>query len=446
MHGRCLDLVAFHTRWLNTVEAPPTAQPYVAFLRTFHETRTAAASVEGAALTDPDTLLKSRHYKAYVRDLASYLVDFHRRAAPLLSVAHLLQPLADTCSAEQGLPSDAGTAAASSGSDPGLDLGLYTDAGALEALGGDALKAELSRRGLKAGGSVAQRAARLLAVRGLAPADIPAKHRGKNFEAVQAAAAAAQERAAGSGDEKEGGEGADGEAAQVTHGDAADAGAALDFVSDTLDIPHEHRFPAGEASTRWHEAVVRGMAEVLSDSISATLARVQRKQTRTLDELRADAEAEAEGHAGGAEARAMAQAALLDDSDSEEEAPIYNPKKVPLDWDGKPIPYWLYKLHGLRFAFPCEVCGGTTYHGPKVFQQHFSQRTHAEGMRRLGIPNSAHFHGLSKIADVQALWARVQAEMKETEWNAAADEEFEDSVGNVMNRKTYEDLARQGLL
>ncbi|CAE7871399.1 noi, partial [Symbiodinium sp. KB8] len=156
--------------------------------------------------------------------------------------------------------------------------------------------------------------------------------------------------------------------------------------------------------------------------------------------------AEAEGHAGGAEARAMAQAALLDDSDSEEEAPIYNPKKVPLDWDGKPIPYWLYKLHGLRFAFPCEVCGGTTYHGPKVFQQHFSQRTHAEGMRRLGIPNSAHFHGLSKIADVQALWARVQAEMKETEWNAAADEEFEDSVGNVMNRKTYEDLARQGLL
>ena len=27
--------------------------------------------------------------------------------------------------------------------------------------------------------------------------------------------------------------------------------------------------------------------------------------------------------------------------------PIYNPKNLPLGWDGKPIPYWLYKLHGL---------------------------------------------------------------------------------------------------
>lgn len=24
-----------------------------------------------------------------------------------------------------------------------------------------------------------------------------------------------------------------------------------------------------------------------------------------------------------------------------------NPKNVPIGWDGKPIPYWLYKLHGL---------------------------------------------------------------------------------------------------
>ena len=33
------------------------------------------------------------------------------------------------------------------------------------------------------------------------------------------------------------------------------------------------------------------------------------------------------------------------DSDDEEKA-IYNPKNLPLGWDGKPIPYWLYKLHG----------------------------------------------------------------------------------------------------
>lgn len=36
---------------------------------------------------------------------------------------------------------------------------------------------------------------------------------------------------------------------------------------------------------------------------------------------------------------------------------MYNPLKLPLGWDGKPIPYWLYKLHGLNQQFDCEICG-----------------------------------------------------------------------------------------
>jgi len=35
------------------------------------------------------------------------------------------------------------------------------------------------------------------------------------------------------------------------------------------------------------------------------------------------------------------------------DAPIYNPKNLPLGWDGKPIPYWLYKLHGLGIEYKC---------------------------------------------------------------------------------------------
>jgi splicing factor 3A subunit 3 len=31
----------------------------------------------------------------------------------------------------------------------------------------------------------------------------------------------------------------------------------------------------------------------------------------------------------------------------DEDGLIYNPLKLPIGWDGKPIPYWLYKLHGL---------------------------------------------------------------------------------------------------
>ena len=41
------------------------------------------------------------------------------------------------------------------------------------------------------------------------------------------------------------------------------------------------------------------------------------------------------------------QEEAVSDSDEEEDV-IYNPLKLPLGWDGKPIPYWLYKLHGLN--------------------------------------------------------------------------------------------------
>ena len=37
------------------------------------------------------------------------------------------------------------------------------------------------------------------------------------------------------------------------------------------------------------------------------------------------------------------------DSDEEDDY-VYNPLKLPLGPDGKPIPYWLYKLHGLNQA------------------------------------------------------------------------------------------------
>jgi splicing factor 3A subunit 3 len=68
----------------------------------------------------------------------------------------------------------------------------------------------------------------------------------------------------------------------------------------------------------------------------------------------------------------------------------YNPKNLPLGWDGKPIPYWLYKLHGLNISYNCEICGNFTYKGPKAFQRHFSEWRHAHGenlsdMKRLVV-------------------------------------------------------------
>lgn len=57
-----------------------------------------------------------------------------------------------------------------------IDLSQYSTCGALEALGGDALKAALARHGLKCGGTVAQRAERLFLLKSTALADIDKKH------------------------------------------------------------------------------------------------------------------------------------------------------------------------------------------------------------------------------------------------------------------------------
>ena len=46
-----------------------------------------------------------------------------------------------------------------------------------------------------------------------------------------------------------------------------------------------------------------------------------------------------------------------EEEDDEEDDIIYNPKNLPLGWDGKPIPYWLYKLHGLNIDYKCQICG-----------------------------------------------------------------------------------------
>ena len=65
-------------------------------------------------------------------------------------------------------------------------------------------------------------------------------------------------------------------------------------------------------------------------------------------------------------------------ADEDDDIP-YNPKNLPLGWDGKPIPYWLYKLHGLNISYNCEICGNFTYKGPKAFQRHFAEWRHAHG-------------------------------------------------------------------
>lgn len=178
------------------------------------------------------------------------------------------------------------------------------------------------------------------------------------------------------------------------------------------------------------EAQVYRLSELLGEQRAATKDNVERRLARTAEELEQEEEEEV----------------VQSDDEEEELKVLYNPKNLPLGWDGKPIPYWLYKLHGLNLSYSCEICGDTTYRGPKAFQRHFSEWQHAYGMRRLGIPNTAHFANVTRVEDAQQLWAKLKGQKSTQRWRADQEEEFEDSTGNVVNRKVYNDLKRQGLL
>ena len=196
---------------------------------------------------------------------------------------------------------------------------------------------------------------------------------------------------------------------------------------------------AGAIAVAKLEARIKALCAALEDQIEATKAHVEAKQTRTLGEIEHDMEAAALG-----EDLAGADAA---DTDSEDEGkPLYNPLNLPMGHDGKPIPFWLYKLQGLGQKYICEVCGNHEYRGPRAYEKHFQEARHNHGMRCLGVPNTRHFHGLTKIDEVLSVFAKHKKDLDKESWRPEAEEEFEDADGNVLSRKVRDDLARQGLL
>ena len=60
-------------------------------------------------------------------------------------------------------------------------------------------------------------------------------------------------------------------------------------------------------------------------------------------------------------------------------------------------------------------------------------------------PSPAPFAQVTTIADALALQKALDAR-KVGQWKRETDEECEDADGNVYNKKTYEDLRRQGLI
>ncbi|KAF2746171.1 hypothetical protein M011DRAFT_487673 [Sporormia fimetaria CBS 119925] len=134
-----------------------------------------------------------------------------------------------------------------------------------------------------------------------------------------------------------------------------------------------------------------------------------------------------------------------DESDGDDK--IYNPLKLPLAWDGKPIPVWLYRLHGLGVEFPCEICGNFVYMGRRAFDKHFNEPRHVYGLKCLGITgNTTLFREITGIEEATKLWKKLQKDKKKEKTDADSVVQMEDSEGNVMPEKIYNDLLAQGIL
>ena len=398
----------------STSTSSPPPYTYIDFLR--HLSKPGG----GLALwPEGEKLHYRKKYMRFLAQLQQYLASFLRRTVPLLHVDHLMdaatQAFAEQWSKTGGAPPGwsnkateahlaatilSSTTTTTVATDLSIDLSRYETAQALAAqVDGDLLKAELARYGLKCGGTVADRAARLFLLKHQSLDELPAK-----LFAIKP---------------------------QPTSHDDHDDAVQHKPLERRIDIAH-------------HEAIVSEILGQLGPTVEATLRRAERRQTQTLLEREREVQDELYSSSGAVVAPPDA------DDSGDEDAPIYNPKNVPLDFDGKPIPYWLFKLHGLNHYYPCEICGGESYRGRRNFELHFGETRHAAGMRSLGIPNTKHFHGVTKIDDAQELWSRLQQKfgsLGQGGWNEEEEkEEYEDSQGNVLSRTAYEDLARQNLL
>lgn len=389
------------------------------------------------SIPEAGKLRDRRKYTRFLRAMEKYLTGFLKRTSPFLNVpseviAPAIASLEKEWAAKGGVTGwECRQAEASmvlesqnakgdgqlengNATGVGIDLSQFATSADLEkTVSGDELKSELARLGLKCGGTVSDRAARLFLTKDTPLDKLPAKvFAKKKGGGAKNAVSSTKKETAGS---------------DLTE---AVAGRRVDIAR--------------------LESIVSSLLDQLRPTLDGTRRRVERRTTQTENERDQEIDEEINGtkldESNPSKNKAREGEGGSDDEDDEDDTPIYNPKNVPLGWDGKPIPYWLFKLHGLNHFYPCEICGNEAYRGRRNFEKHFTESRHAYGMRCLGIPNTKHFHGVTKIEDAQELWSKLKTVLESNQFDGVEEEEYEDSNGNVIKRAQYEELARQGLL
>lgn len=196
-----------------------------------------------------------------------------------------------------------------------------------------------------------------------------------------------------------------------------------------------------ERAIAQREHRVQRLASAMSTERSDTRVNVERKQGMTERER----QQELENLFNSTEQQRQNIGDGEDDEDDEEDK-IYNPLKLPPGWDGKPIPYWLYRLHGLGVELTCEICGNYVYMGRRSFDKHFNEARHIYGLKCLGINNTTLFRDITGIDEALRLWEKIQKTEKKAKVDEGSVVQMEDGEGNVMPEKVYYDLQKQGLL
>lgn len=389
-NGRFLDLVALHEDYLNLPSVKRLS--YLQYLDNFD------------AFEAPRMPIKRQNkvndrYLKYVGDLASYLESFVRRTRPLEDLPKMFQKIDrdfETDWEAGKIPGWPKEAASTNG---------HADDPTTEGSGEGVWCADCEKE---------------FGSQGTYNAHLSGKKHKRNAEARSASGASAKTSNAATNGVKSGNSAAS--------------------LKERLIASHEHR--------------IRAMSDTLSNERSNTRVNVERKQGMTERERQAELDALfAEDNAAIAASHRNGN----DDSDDEDAKSdtserIYNPLKLPLAWDGKPIPYWLYKLHGLGQEFPCEICGNYVYMGRRAFDKHFSEQRHIYGLKCLGITGSSAMGGLSLFREITGiqeasnLWEKLKKEKRERERDDDGVVQMEDGEGNVMPERIYLDLQKQGIL
>lgn len=421
--GKYLDLNTHYMIFSNLSKKYSIDQDYLQYLERFNN-----------FFYLPEALKCSKGYLEYLEGLHVYLQQFFDKVHPLVDLSETIKEwqstfvercLKNEISGYKMHRSGDNKAGQESGgeSKKALRLGMFSDVEELEALGLERLKEALEAVGVKCGGSLQERAQRLWSIRGKKPAEFPSNILAKKRKQPPT---------------------------EEYNGDKDGSSSSSSINSNTESIVEYSKDTTRNKVAR-REYDIQCFCELMSEIVAATKKHAEKQQTRTTEEKEAEIREEEFGllpdvvnrQGGGEDGE---DAAALDEDDEEDDEPVYNPLNIPLGWDGKPIPYWLYKLHGLGNEYKCEICGNQSYMGRKAFDRHFQETKHALGMRALGIPNTKHFHDITLIEDALALHAKLSGSIAAVKFTGEVEEEFEDSEGNILNRRTYEDLARQGLL